>query len=240
MIDTIKVWLQNINRSFPDGVKLYLAVSTHEPLKLFYSKAPGSDANKAKLYEALKAIYYSLKNGHKLSNMEKIAVEQPVIHLHKVEEKKVVNEELVKACELDAKKAYMLLQNEKVRLAQMVTVDPELNENSEVNMAMRAPLAFSILELDATMREAYDTLEYVKEHGHLPETKEAKPLPENPVELVYKELNVGKLISKYKRQAQTPKIVALIQKHEETLKQIKNGIDQFNKQWDAGKWKCEG
>lgn len=240
VIENIKKWLQNTNRSFTDGVKLYSEVSEHEPLKMFYSKAPGSDANKAKLYEALKAIFYSLKNGQKLSKIEKVAVEQPIIHLPKVEEKKVVNEELVKACELAAKKAWMILQNEKVRLRQLVSVEPELNENSEVNVGLRSSLAFNILELDRQMREAYDTLDYVKEHGHLPEAKEAKPLPENPIELVYKELNVVKLLSKYKRKEQNPKMVALIQKHEQTLKQIKHGITQFTEEWNGGKWKYEG
>lgn len=220
-------WLNSNPRNYLQGVDIYKRLGD-SPTQLHYFLQGQSTISANKLFEALRDIYYAIKQGNKPTD----PVMQPRTPKPKAEPSAPANKPLLEACKADADKHFKELMNVRALLFQLCPDEPEMDENSENAVRLRELYALQLLDMQPAHHEAYTTLRYVEQHGKLPDAPaepKASELPSSPIELERMRTNLMKNISKLKRKEQTPERIALLQSHESKLQLIYNAIDQLTK-----------
>ena len=244
----IVAWL-NSTRNYTDGVNLYQQHGTDAEL-LKYFLVARTQASQEKLFQSLKEIYYLLKNPsnvteHKRANnakgekstikhlpnvAKKFEISLPIEQTSKIRESNSKsNPSLEAACKLEADKVYKEMMNERALLFAQCKMEPSRNENNASAIAIRKPIALRIVNMQPGMNKAFEKLNYVAEHGVLPtEPDQSEDLPTHPIELERMRSNLIENISRHKRNPdQSAERIALIQKHELTLKRVVDVINQL-------------
>lgn len=233
----LKVWLNDTNRKLLDGIAIYRRLGKDlETLK----KVEGlvnNKADNAELFAILRQLWYDSKNGvvpaPSIKKIPSKPIEKSVTSAVAVVKNNSQKSELFISCEKAASKLYQELRNLKAKLFYTVSIEPDRKENNPELVALRQPMVLELMNLQIAVDEAYDTLRYVAEHGHLPtkESDKETKLPSNPVLLERYRITQMKLLSKLKLKEATPQRVQLINTKLELIKKAENELNRFIAEW---------
>lgn len=133
------------------------------------------------------------------------------------------NEDLWLAAKREADTLYKTVMNKRAELFALGRMDDMTDPNAPNRIEARRQLALDVVQGFAEVSLLYERADYVKQHGRLPDMPEMEEPDsgEIPDHLVKQALdNARKNFSKMKNREQTAMRVALLQKHEETIKQL--------------------
>lgn len=138
------------------------------------------------------------------------------------------NSQLYDACKKEADKKYKEVMNMRAELFALARMDDFTDVNMPDKVQAREKLAVAVVAGYQQVSKLYDRADYVKQHGRLPHD-ENSPLGDGgeenvdniPDHLVKQTLdNLRKNYNKIKKREQTPERIALMQKHESTIKNL--------------------
>jgi hypothetical protein len=225
MDQELVAWL-NSNRNYTTGVNIYHRLGTDADLLKYFINANASKQASEKLFNALRQIYYQLKQ-HKAptTGIVKAVVLQPE---HIVPITTPANAELVDAIKHQADKLYKEMMNLRARLFALTTIEPEANENDANTVLLREKLVLPLMNLAPDVQEQYHSLNYLIEHGNLPDAEpDQEALPTSPVALERMRVNLMTNIAKLKKKAATPDRIQLLNSHTKKLAAIKHELSKY-------------
>lgn len=203
MLEQLRNWL-NGTRDYWIGIVLYDHFGNNDTLKELFKRGESS-FNRRKLDESLHAIW----------DQKNSKVPEPAEKLKPPAE----NSELITACKLKADKEYKKIMNMRAVLFQLTNTKGTLDPNTPDLIKKRSQLALEVVSGYNHLSQLYDTVEFVKKTGRLPD----QDLQENDVNLIPDHLvkqtldNSRKNVNKLKKREQTPERIALIQYHEKNI-----------------------
>jgi hypothetical protein len=135
------------------------------------------------------------------------------------------NSQLYDACKKEADKKYKEVMNMRAELFALARMDDFTDINMPDKIQAREKLAIAVVTGYQQGSKLYDKADYVKQHGRLPNDDDEEVQETNvdniPDALVKQTLdNLRKNYNKIKKREQTPERIALMQKHEVTIKQL--------------------
>lgn len=223
MDQELVAWL-NSNRNYTTGVNIYHRLGNDKALLQYFVSANGSRQACEKLFNALRTIYYQLKQPKAAST----GVVKPVVtKAAPAPSKPQPNAELVAAISSQANKLYKEMMNLRARLFALTTIEPEANENDANTVLLRQNLVLPLLSLAPEVNENYQTLNYLIEHGKLPDAEpDQEALPTSPVALERMRVNLMTNIAKLKKKPPTPDRLQLLESHTQKLAAIKHELSK--------------
>lgn len=230
----IQLWL-NSDRPYGKGVALYVAYGSNLIIKhkLLQGDTPG---NRAILELELKRLVSNddapipkpdtqpavVETTPILAAVPNPAVHKPTNHIP------TSNPALAAAVRTEAHKTYREMMNKRAVLLTLCRSEPWEDENSTDRIALRGGIALDILDFNKkAVTPAYDKLEYVEQHGHLPpvlvpsnedDEDDYSLLPDAKVKPTID--NIRKNLSKLRKREPTEERLALIKRHEKNLDKL--------------------
>lgn len=244
-------WL-NSARKYADGVEVYKKLGKDAELLRYFTSAH-TTMSQDKLFQTLRQLYYALKKAAneksirqsikpsetssndkentQKSNDSNSRISRPLVLQTVATQNEMLrgDSSLKEACKNEADKIYKEMMNVRALLFAQCHIEPVPGENSSAAVAIRKEMALRVVNMQPAMNEAYKKLHYVEEHGKLPDADDQEDeLPTNPIELERMRSNLLKNISRHKRNPdQSAERIALIKKHELTLKRVYDVIDKL-------------
>ena len=149
-------------------------------------------------------------------NQLKMEINKDLIFFH-------VTRTYTKLCKNEADLAYKKVMNDRAVLFSLANVDDFTDPNMPAKVQEREKLAIAVVTGFQKVSDLYDTANYVKENGRLPnsDTSTETEYDNLPDELVKQQLdNCRKAFNKLKSKEQTPVRIELMQKHQENIKKL--------------------
>lgn len=254
MLETLRTWL-NGNKEYYTGVAIYATLGDNAALLSLFRQ--GKNAyNTKRLEEELLCICNSLKSKLNTDGTKvRISITTPTLaafnkakiqhkeeqHTETVYRKKhqpgeiisLPNEELYNACKREADLVYKEAMNLRAELFALGKAKGYEDINQPDLVQQRSKMAVDVVVLYIKAGKLYDRADYVKKNGRLPnemeqddEENEYNNLPDH---LVKKTLdNLRKNYNKMKKRPQVSNRVALLQKHEKSIKKLADKWDLLN------------
>jgi hypothetical protein len=224
MDQELVAWL-NSNRNYTTGVNIYHRLGNDKALLQYFVTANGSRIACEKLFNALRTIYYQLKQPKAASAG---LVKQVVAKAAPQTIAPQPDAEIVHAIKHKADKLYKEMMNLRARLFALTTIEPDANENNTNTVLLRQNLVLPLLSLAPEVDENYQSLNYLIEHGNLPDAEpDQEALPTSPVALERMRVNLMTNIAKLKKKEATPERLQLLQSHTHKLAAIKNELSKY-------------
>lgn len=226
MLETLRAWL-NGTREYNAGVAIYSQVGTNEKLLDVLKKGP-NDFRVKRLQEELLDICNQLKKengtGTVLQSPQQTN-ENKVVEKGNRQENRVhpCNETLYAACKLEADQLYKKVMNDRAILFKLTECEKFEDPNLAHKVQDRVKLALDVVTGHQAVSQLYDKADFVKQHGHLPDTgedpeEEYDHLPDHLVKLRLD--NIRKAYNKLKKKEPNPERIALLQKHESNIEKL--------------------
>jgi hypothetical protein len=214
----IQQWL-NSKRDYAAGILLYEALDSCDLDILTLLKKGRTNFSAKKLFDLLLAAHKGEKPvkktqdpAHTASFVTKKELPIPV---------EVLNDELLQACKYEADMAYKECMNKRALLMSLVPADEMDDANRPDLVEQRKKLALEVLQEYKQVSKLYDKADFVKKHGRLPDQPDQNPEIDIPdIEVKSALDNARKAYNKLKNKEQTPERIALMQLHQEKIKNL--------------------
>ncbi len=237
----LTAWL-NSKRNFKEGVQIYLKYGDNKQFVQLLIDGE-TEYTRKNLFENLRGIYYTLKNGTTQTDpvvkKQQAEVEAPVVtHADQTQVLEMVPApqpqigELYNACKREADKLYKELMNLRANLFSLCDVHDHSNDNDTLLVQQREVFVLQLMDLQYETDQAYAKLRYVEEHRTLPTFTEPRPeeIPTNPILLLTFKKNLVSGINKLKKKEQTPERIALLSHKLTQLTTVNEQISKLSKE----------
>jgi hypothetical protein len=226
MVERLHDWLSTHRPDYGKGVALYCLYGNNKQLKQLLLKGE-TEFTARQLKEELRQLHASALPSTIIASLEK-RVETSAMAADRCVNavKPSANAALIEHCQTAAAKAYKTLMNKRAVLLRLCQVQEWDDVNSPDKIETRGQLALELLQYNQKeVTPAYDTLDYVQEHGQLPPKADAMGGDDTPIDvpdvLVKPTIdNLRKNLNKIKKRPETPERIALISQHEATLNKL--------------------
>ncbi len=248
MLETLRTWL-NGNKEYYTGVAIYATLGDNKALLSLFRQ--GKNAyNSQRLKEELLSICNILKSKLNTDDTKvripittptNTAIKAKIQHTETIYRQEhqhggitsPPNEELYNACKREADLVYKEAMNLRAELFALGKAKGYEDINRPDLVQQRSKMAVDVVVLYIKAGKLYDKADYVKKNGRLPnemeqddEENEYNDLPDH---LVKKTLdNLRKNYNKMKKRPQVSDRVALLQKHEKSIKKLAEKWDLLN------------
>lgn len=249
MLTTLRAWL-NGTREYFTGVALYDTLGADAVLKSLFKKGKTTFTYDRLQEELLKICNDLKKQKHESTHSADRVVHSKLVkrqatdtskHQEESQQAKTKvehaannsstnaapaqNNELYDACKKEADKKHKEVMNMRAELFALARMDDFTDINMPDKIQAREKLAIVVVTGYQQGSRLYDKADYVKQHGRLPNDDDEEVQETNvdniPDALVKQTLdNLRKNYNKIKKREQTPERIALMQKHEVTVKQL--------------------
>jgi hypothetical protein len=254
MLETLRTWL-NGNKEYYTGVAIYATLGDNAALLSLFRQGKNT-YNTKRMEEELLSICNTLKSKLNTDDTKvRIPITTPTpaaFNKAKIQHKEEqhtetfyrkkhqhggvtspLNEELYNACKREADLVYKEAMNLRAELFVLGRQNGFEDLNRPDLVQQRSKLAVNVVVLFKKAGKLYDRADYVKKNGRL--SNEMEPDDEEneyndlPDHLVKKTLdNLRKNYNKMVKRQATPDRVALLQKHEKSIKKLAEKWDLLN------------